>query len=111
MALPRNNRIVQERDFSIILKQGKTVHGSFFFIKGRKNDNLQERRFGIILPSKAVKSAVKRNIIKRQFSEVFRMNPDVARGYDIVCYIRKDCSEYLLEAREEFTKALHALPL
>ncbi|MEK7589392.1 MAG: ribonuclease P protein component [Patescibacteria group bacterium] len=109
MALSSQNRITNDKDFGRILKKGKTVHGSFFFIKGCKNDNLQKRRFGIILSARVIKSAVGRNKVKRHLNEVFRNHSELAQGYDVVCSIRKDCSGDLKEARRQLIKLLGEL--
>jgi ribonuclease P protein component len=111
VALPRNNRIVEDKDFSKVFKEGKTVHGSFFFIKGRKNDTLEKRRFSVIVRGKVVKSAVGRNKIKRGIIEVVRQNPRAGIGYDIACYIREDCLKDLRGAQDEFLKALKKLSI
>ena len=109
MALPRKNRISDEKDFAAILKRGKTVKGSFFFIKAEKNDNLDSRRFGIVVPARVVKSAVQRNAVKRALTEAYRTSAPLASGYDIVCFLTKDCSQQLEAAESDLVTMLKQL--
>jgi len=106
MALPRSQRITSDRDFTAILKEGKTERGSFFFIKTRQRSDKKVNRFGIIVPARVVKSSVKRNAIKRAFQEAFRTVAPEAQGTDIVCFVNRDCSDTLNEVREEFKTIL-----
>jgi len=48
-------------------------------------------RFGIIISNKVSKSAVERNRLKRQVSEIFRLNLDkIKPGFDIVLTMSKN---------------------
>ena len=69
MALPRKNRIVKEKDFDLVFNKGKTVKGSFLFIKS-KNNGLDTPRFGFAIPKKTIPNASGRNRIKRVLSEI-----------------------------------------
>lgn len=71
MALPRQNRLKRKKDFEEVFKQGKTVHGSFLFIKFRKTSS-RFSRFGLVIGARVAKKAVTRNRIKRILSETLR---------------------------------------
>jgi len=87
LALSKKNRIKKIRDFKEILELGKTVRGSFLFIKFRKN-SLGVVRFGFIVPARVFKKAVTRNRIKRILSETVREDlRNIIDGYDIIVSI------------------------
>lgn len=71
-----------------MFKNGKTVNGSFLFIKFKKN-NLEMSRFGFIVGLKISKKAVERNKIKRLLSEVIRVNlKQIKNNYDIITVVK-----------------------
>jgi len=66
------NRLRARKDFSLILKKGKTVHGRFFLLKYLPI-NLPNSFFGFIVSTRVDKRATKRNFIKRQMRELVRL--------------------------------------
>ena len=88
MALPVKNRLNNKRDFETVFKEGKTGKGSFLFIRIAPN-NRPVSRFGFVVPAKAAKKAVLRNKIRRDLSELIRLNMGkISGGYDIIVIIR-----------------------
>ena len=82
-------RITENKDFQIVLKNGRFVHTGSFLLKYSKN-TLINSRFGFIVSTKTFKRAVDRNLAKRRFREVIRLNLDsIKEGYDIVFIIKK----------------------
>jgi ribonuclease P protein component len=73
MALAKKNRIKTKKDFDKVFKKGKTVKGSFLFLKVMENE-LSYSRFGIITPSKLLPRAHQRNHLKRLISESVRIH-------------------------------------
>lgn len=67
MAIPSANRLKKE-DFDLVFKKGKTVSGSFLFLKYATNEG-QVTKMSIVVPAKVSKKASQRNRIKRIVSE------------------------------------------
>lgn len=89
MALPQPHRLTRKKDFDTVFRKGKTVQDSFFFIKAAPN-NLDVSRFGIVIPARLVKTAVKRNVVRRLLSEVIRgMLDEIPQGLDVVLSLKK----------------------
>ncbi|OGN06439.1 MAG: ribonuclease P protein component [Candidatus Yanofskybacteria bacterium RIFCSPHIGHO2_01_FULL_48_25b] len=68
MALPIPNRLKDKKDFDAVFKKGKTVSGSFLFLKYLQNGKARPR-FGFVVPLKVAPSAVGRNRIRRILAE------------------------------------------
>lgn len=62
--LSKQNRI-SKNDFNIIFKNGKTILSPIFVFKYQKNLENQGR-FSFVVPKTVVKSAVKRNSLRRK---------------------------------------------
>lgn len=87
MPLPRKNRLTAKKEISRIFKKGRTVKGSFLFIKLLDNEK-RYSRFAFIVPSKYVLLAVDRNRAKRLLSEgVMKASALSWRHYDMVVYV------------------------
>lgn len=88
MALNIKNRLKKKKEFDDVFQNGKTVNGSFLFIKFKKN-NLEVPRFGFIAGLKISKKAVERNRIKRLLSEVVRVElKHIKNNYDIITVVK-----------------------
>jgi len=91
--LPRKNRLVKEREFKTVFKEGQTSVGRFFITRFKKN-NLNILRFAFVFPVKKEKRATRRNKMKRIFREIVRNNmPNLKQGYDIIFIIKKKSQE------------------
>jgi ribonuclease P protein component len=88
VALPRKNRLTTKKEIDRIFKNGRTIKGSFLFIRFLNNQK-EYSKFSFVVPTKHVTLAVDRNKIRRIFSgEIVRL-PLSERGYDIVAVIHK----------------------
>lgn len=88
MALNTKNRLKKKKEFDDVFKNGKTVSGSFLFIKFKKN-NIEIPRFGFIVGLKISKKAVERNKIKRLLSEVIKtILKQIKNNYDIITVVK-----------------------
>ncbi|MBI2065299.1 MAG: ribonuclease P protein component [Candidatus Yanofskybacteria bacterium] len=93
MALSAKNRLSKKRDFDTAFKNGKTVRGSFLFIKLAQNGQ-PVSRFGFVISSKVLKRATTRNKIRRYLSDFIRFNINkIKAGYDIIVIIRNGAVE------------------
>lgn len=87
--LKKDFRITENKDFQIVLKNGRFVHTGNFLLKYIKN-TLTNSRFGFIVSTKTFKRAVDRNLVKRRLRETIRLNlGSIKDGYDIVFIIKK----------------------
>jgi len=66
LALPTKYRLIKDKDFDRVFKEGKTVKSSFLFIKFLNSSSL---KVGIAVSSKVYKKANERNRVKRIISE------------------------------------------
>ncbi|OGN00071.1 MAG: ribonuclease P protein component [Candidatus Yanofskybacteria bacterium RIFCSPHIGHO2_01_FULL_41_27] len=109
MALNTKNRIKKKKEFDGVFKNGKTVNGSFLFIKFKKN-NLKTSRFGFAVGLKVSKKAVERNRIRRLLSETVKIYlKQVKNNYDIIVVIKSKPAEEAIETSpvaEDFVKTM-----
>ncbi len=71
MTLSKENRLTKKKDLDRVFKKGKTVKGSFLFIRFLEND-FKVTRYVFIVSSKICPKAVDRNRLKRVLSEKVR---------------------------------------
>lgn len=87
-----------------MFKNGKTVKGSFLFIKGVLN-NRESSRFTIIIAPKAYPKAVNRNRVRRILGGLISSRLDrIIKGYDLAVVVRAKAEEEAL--RDELNKLL-----
>lgn len=81
--LPKKFRLTLNNDIKMVWTKGKPFLTKFFIFKIIKN-NLDQSRFCIIVSNKVDKRAVIKNRIKRQISEIIRLNMDnIKTGCDV----------------------------
>lgn len=109
MALKTKNRLKKKKEFDGVFKNGKTVNGSFLFIKFKSN-NLDVSRFGFVISLKVSKKAVKRNRIRRLLAETAQNNlKQIKDNYDIIIVVKPGMAEKITEKntiRNDFIKAM-----
>lgn len=75
--LKKENRLSTNFEFNVTRKHGKKVSGDYCSIFFLKPNNYQGTvKVGIVVPKKISKIAVKRNRLKRIFSEIIRKKID-----------------------------------
>ena len=79
MTLPKKYRLAKKKSIDVIFKEGKTVQGSFFFVKYLRN-SLAIPRVAVTVSKKAAKTAVQRNRTKRKVTSVIY---EYVRGMNI----------------------------
>lgn len=82
MALAKKYRL-PKKDIDRLFKRGKTVGNSFFFIKFLKNET-DHLRMTVVVSSKVAKKAVRRNYIKRIFTETIRSGQFLKKSFDVM---------------------------
>jgi len=86
--LPKENRLTKNTDFQAVYKKGKFFGTKLIHFKYMKN-SLPNTRVGFVIGTKVSKSAVKRNKIKRQMRDIFRLKLDnIKKGYDIAVIVK-----------------------
>lgn len=90
----RSNRLLKPTDFHQVFKFGSKSHGSCFLVLYKKND-LGINRLGLAVSKKNLKSAVKRNLVRRIVRESFRKIPP--SGFDVVVVTKPTIKRLMLE--------------
>lgn len=82
--LVSKNRLRKKRDIDNVFKKGKTITGSFIFLRIVKN-NLDINRFAFVISTKISKKAVVRNKIRRQLREIIKKDIlKTKQGFDFI---------------------------
>lgn len=100
--LPSNLRLKKKKDFERVLNLGHTSGGEFFILKQAPND-LSFSRFGFVISVKVSPKAADRNKLKRQVSEIIRLNlKEIKIGFDVVMIFKRPAlgKEYLRLEKE-----------
>lgn len=85
--LNKINRLRHDKDFQQVFKKGKSVFDSACGVKYSKNRH-EVSRFAVVAGTKVSKSAVKRNLLRRQYSEIIRLSLDkIKPKYDVVLLV------------------------
>lgn len=86
--LSRAQRLNKQKDFDGIFRQGGAVQDDFLAVRFLPNRR-PVSRFGLVVSTKAAKKAVDRNRLRRQLSEIIRLNLDKIRpGRDMVFVVK-----------------------
>jgi ribonuclease P protein component len=88
--LKKENRLKKEAEVKLVFSKGRSVFDSVCGFKYQRN-GLNKSRFAIMVGTKISKSAVKRNCIRRQVSEILRLNKEKIKvGYDFTFIARPE---------------------
>lgn len=110
--LPKINRLTANKDFNKVFKKGKGQGKDFLFLKSFKN-NLQTSRFGIVVSQKISKKATERNKIKRQISEILKLEmPKIKKGVDVILLVKPSIKKKgFIEIKTKLKEVLKATDL
>ena len=110
--LAKQLRLVKEKDFKKIFKQGESSHAKIFSIKVLAN-GLEANRYGIIISAKVSKKAIERNKLKRQFRGALKeFDKKLACGFDLVIIVSPAAKNREYEfIKSELEKILFTLKL
>ncbi len=82
--LPKQARLTQEKDFSLVYKKGRRVSSHnlrLFFLKTPRNFN----RFGFVISKKAIAHSTGRNRVKRKLrAAIWQERHQLKTAYDII---------------------------
>lgn len=89
----QNNNLIKKNEINFIFKKGKSFNIKELGFKFIYND-LNINRYCIIINSKTVKKAVRRNKLKRQIKNILKtINFVFLKGIDVVIITRPEISE------------------
>lgn len=88
MALSKKYRLAGS-DFKRVFEKGKTVRGSFFFIRFL-NNGVNHLRLAVAVASKVSKKAVVRNRLRRILTEAIKVNNLYKAAIDVVIVVAKN---------------------
>ena len=81
----RKEKLHLQHDFKRVFQTGrKLAHPAIFIYIGRRPDELETRRLGLVT-SRKLGSAVERNRLKRRLREIFRLSKhDLSPAIDVI---------------------------
>ena len=86
--IPFNNRFHGHSSLNFVYRNGKAIHSRWFIIKTIVNPKRTNPRAAVIVSKKVLKSAVKRNRVRRQIYEyVSTLFPQLDKVYDIAIIV------------------------
>jgi len=100
--LPSAARLKKKKDFDRVFDFGHASGGEFFVLKQAPN-SLSLSRFGFVISTKTAAKAIDRNKLKRQASEIIRLNiKKIKTGFDVVIVFKRFAQgkEYIKLERE-----------
>lgn len=92
--LPKQNRINDKKEFSIILEKGKIFQGPSFGLVCYQEKDTLPARFGFIVSNKISKLATRRNRIRRILREIVKSKlAQIKPGLLFVILVKKNILE------------------
>lgn len=88
-SFPQMVRLRHQDDFRSVFSKSQKVTISHWLALYQSN-HLDSARLGIVIAKRKIRSAVKRNLIRRIVRESFRHYQAAIKGFDIVVLIRSD---------------------
>lgn len=86
--IPFRNRFHGHNSLRYVYKNGKAIRSRLLTVKTTTNKHRKESRVAVVISKKVLKSAVKRNRVRRRIYEYIRCQfPNLNDVYDIVVII------------------------
>lgn len=87
--LPKKYRLTKNAEFLRVNRSGKRAFSAYFRLNYLANHGAASR-FGQVISNKISKKATVRNRLKRQVSEIIRLNKrKIIDGYDLVIFLNQ----------------------
>ena len=103
--IPYKNRFHGHNSVSYVYKHGHIERSRFATLKTTKNPKRKESRFTVVISKKVLKSAVKRNRVRRRVYEyLHKQIPNISGVYDVVIIITSP--EILVATHQEITDSI-----
>ncbi|MBC7943440.1 ribonuclease P protein component [Candidatus Saccharibacteria bacterium] len=110
--IPFRNRFHGHNSLRYVYKNGQIVRSHFATLKSIPNPNRKNPRFAVVVSKKVLKSAVRRNRIRRRIYDYIRnQTPRLDQNYDIVLIVSSSellnipSSELLTQLEHLFTQS------
>lgn len=92
----KRERVVKSKDFRAVYNKGLSAKDGPFILCYLPSP-LSHSRLGFSISSKSIKSAPRRNKVRRLFREVYRRQRDVIKGsFDMVIVVRRNPPEKII---------------
>lgn len=87
--IPFNNRFHGHSSLNFVYRNGRSFHSRLFTIKVILNPKRNNSRAAVVVSKKVLKSAVRRNRVRRQIYEYISTNlfPNLNNNYDIAVIV------------------------
>lgn len=85
----RTQRLISKHDFQYVFAVPRKITHKYLIALFRPN-NLPHARLGIIIGKHRVKTAVRRNRMRRVIRESFRQQQELLKGLDIIILMRSE---------------------
>ncbi len=106
--IPFRNRFHGHNSLRFVYKNGRIVRSRYVTLKSSPNQNRSQPRMAVVVSKKVLKSAVRRNRIRRRIYDYIRNQiPRLNQNYDIVIIVSS--SELLSMPSEELVAQLEQL--
>ncbi|MEI7918232.1 MAG: ribonuclease P protein component [Candidatus Saccharibacteria bacterium] len=106
--IPFNNRFHGHNSLRFVYNNGQAVRSHSIIIKFTTNPHRKRSRIAVVVSKKVLKSAVKRNKVRRRIYESIRLKLPFIKGvYDIVIIVTS--GELLTVAHKEITNQIDQL--
>lgn len=106
--IPFRNRFHGHNSLRYVYKNGRIVRSRYATLKSSPNPNRSQPRMAVVVSKKVLKSAVRRNRIRRRIYDYIRnQTPRLNQNYDIVIIVSS--SELLSMPSEELVAQLEQL--
>lgn len=91
LRLQARNRLKNRYEFQVVFQSDLRVVSRYFVLYYSPNEN-EYFRLGVVVSKRSVKSAVRRNTIKRLVKEIVRPQSSSVAGFDLVILARQSAS-------------------
>ncbi|PKL31202.1 ribonuclease P protein component [Candidatus Saccharibacteria bacterium HGW-Saccharibacteria-1] len=106
--IPFNNRFHGHSSLRYVYKNGKALRARLLTVKITQNKHRKNSRYAVVISKKVLKSAVKRNRVRRRVYECLRLQfPNIDGIYDIVLII--SCGEIISIPHDELNNQIRQL--
>ena len=106
--IPFNNRFHGHSSLHYVYTKGRVARSHLATIKAIPNKNRKNSRIAVVISKKILKSAVRRNTVRRKVYEIIRLElPQIDGVYDIAIIISS--GEALSTAYNELSDTIHSL--
>lgn len=86
--LMQRNRFHGHGSLRFLYKNGRAIRSSLITIKYIENPRRKHNRFTVVVGKKVIKSAVRRNRVRRRIYEIVRLElPTLKSGYDVALMV------------------------